>query len=148
MLTYKEILNAFTIKLDKAFFDVDIFTDDTQNDFDKGCFYVQLLPLKQIILTRELNQKGFILSIKFYQETNKSKIDLLDIESKLQNEFSRTIEIKDRTLTIDSTESEILKDDVDYYLDFLITVYYADDVHIEKENFDNMTDVDISFSTS
>lgn len=148
MLTYKEIINAFTIKLDKAFFDVDIFTDDTQSDFEKSCFYVQLLPLKQTILTKELNQKGFVVSIKYYQEASKSKIDLFDIDSNLQVEFARTIEIKDRTLTIGNIESEILKDDIGYYLDFLITVNYADDVYIEKENFDNMTDVDISFSTS
>lgn len=144
MLTYIDIINAFTFKLSKAFSDVDIFTDDTTNNFDSECFYVQLIPLPTSVANKVTDEKGFIASIKYYQEPNSSRLNLYDITSELEKTFVRNIQVKDRYLNISNVEPNILQDEIGYYLDFLVTVKYFEDVYVQKIDYELMKDVQIN----
>jgi hypothetical protein len=143
MLTYKDIITSFTLKLSEVFSDVNVYVDDTVNGVDDSCFYVQLVPMSTIANTKETDKKSLLVSIKYYQEASKSKLDLLDMIDLLNNEFNRGIQVKDRFLNFNNIEPNILKDDIAYYLDFLISIRYVDDIYINKEEYENMQNVDV-----
>ena len=146
MITYKDIITSFTLKLSEVFSDVEIFVDDTVNGVDGSCFYVQLVPMQSIANTKETDKKSLLVSIKYYQEAKKSKLDLLDMIDSLNNQFNRNILVKDRYLTFNNIEPNILKDDVGYYLDFLVSISYVDDIYVTKEEFENMQNVEINLT--
>lgn len=146
MLTYRDIINSFTLKLRRAFSDAKIFVDDTVNGVNEPCFYVQIIPNSNAASTLKTNRKSVSTSIKYYGDKKTKKLDLLDMANKLENEFSRTIEIKDRKLTISNTEAQPLKDEVGWYLDFLVTINYCDDVYMEEVDYDNMENVNMNYN--
>lgn len=141
MLTYKDIITSFTLKLSEVFSDVEIFVDDTVNGVDSSCFYVQLVPGQSIANTKETDKKNLLISIKYYQEAEKTKLDLLDMIDRLNNQFNRGILVKDRYLTFNNIEPNILKDEVGYYLDYLVSISYVDDIYATKEDYENMQNV-------
>ena len=144
MLTYRDIINAFTKKISKAFLNVDIYTDDTVNGVDSACFYVQLVPGQSITSTRSTNLNNIMISVKYYGNKETEKLDLLDISNRLHNEFSRSVKVKEKFLHISNVETEVLKDEVGYYLDFLVSISYSSNIYIEKEDFEQIQEINIS----
>jgi hypothetical protein len=146
MLTYKDIITSFTLKLSEVFSNVNVYVDDTTNGVDGSCFYVQLVPMQTLANTKETDKKSLLVSIKYYQEAKKSKLDLLDMIDSLNNNFNRGIQVEDRYLNFNNIEPNILKDDVGYYLDYLISISFIDDIYITKEEFENMQNVEINLT--
>ena len=108
-----------------------------------SCFYVQLVPMQTLANTKETDKKSLLISIKYYQEASKSKLDLLDMIDSLNNNFNRGIQVKDRYLTFNNIEPNVLKDDISYYLDYLVSISFVDDIYITKEEYENMQNVDL-----
>lgn len=146
MLTYKDIITSFTLKLSEVFSDANVYVDDTVNGVDGSCFYVQLVPMPIVASTKNTDMKSLLVSIKYYQEAKKSKLDLLEMIDSLSNNFNRGIQVKDRYLNFNNIEPSVLKDEVGYYLDFLISISYIDDINITKEEYENMENVDMNLT--
>lgn len=96
--------------------------------------------------TKNTDMKSLLVSIKYYQEAKKSKLDLLEMIDSLSNNFNRGIQVKDRYLNFNNIEPSVLKDEVGYYLDFLISISYIDDINITKEEYENMENVDMNLT--
>ena len=63
---------------------------------------------------------------------------------KLECLFARTLKVNNRFLNVSSVEPNFLTDEVGDILDFLIYITYFDDVYIEKETYDNMSNIDMN----
>ncbi|MCC0660671.1 hypothetical protein KGF45_10300 [Clostridioides sp. ZZV14-6154] len=143
MLKYEDILNAFTLEISKNF-NEDIFVDDYNiQDCKKSCFLVQIFPNKTIAINTTINQKSILLSIKFFQQARQKKKKLYEVLYKLQKIFVRGLKIKDRVLDVSNVESNILKDEIDYFLDYIITINYFDNADIEQEKYEMMQEINI-----
>ena len=53
------------------------------------------------------------------------------------------IKVKNRFLNISNVEPNFLTDEVGDMLDFLIYITYFDDIYIEKQDYDNMNNIDM-----
>lgn len=143
MLKYEDILNAFTLEISKNF-NEDIFVDDYNiQDCKKSCFLVQIFPNKTIAINTTINQKSILLSIKFFQQARQKKKKLYEVLYKLQKIFARNLKIKDRVLDVSNVESNILKDEIGYFLDYIITINYFDNADIEQEKYEMMQEINI-----
>ena len=146
MLNYKDIIDSFTLKLSEVFSDVEIYTDDTVNGFDKSCFYVQLIPLPITSINKNLDRKDLFISIKYYQEARKDKMILYEMLNDLNNNLNRGISCKDRYLKFEKIEPNILKDEIGYYLDYLIKISYFDDVYTVKKEYETMQNIELNLN--
>ncbi|MCV2271903.1 hypothetical protein OCS97_012620 [Clostridioides difficile] len=143
MLKYEDMLNAFTLEISKNF-NEDIFVDDYNiQDCKKSCFLVQIFPNKTIAINTTINQKSILLSIKFFQQARQKKKKLYEVLYKLQKIFVRGLKIKDRVLDVSNVESNILKDEIGYFLDYIITINYFDNADIEQEKYEMMQEINI-----
>ena len=139
MLTYKDILYA-TTKILSDNFECDVIVENKEGIFENECFYVNVVPTNSTASTRIHNQKQIMLSIKYF---GGSKLDNYDIADKLEGLFARNIKVKNRFLNISSVEPNFLTDEVGDMLDFLIYITYFDDIYIEKQDYDNMNNIDM-----
>ena len=139
MLTYKDILYA-TTKILSDNFNCDVIVENKEGIFENECFYVTLVPMNSTSSTRTTNQKQLMLSIKYF---GGSKLDNYDIADKLECLFVRNIKVKDRFLNISSVEPNFLTDEVGDMLDFLIYITYFDEIYIEKQDYDNISSIDM-----
>lgn len=133
MLTYKSIFDAVTNKLGTL--NIDIFVDDIKQGFENPCFFVSINPISSQIITTNKNLKELMIDIKYF-EPNNDKYLYLDMLNKIEDLFSRNINVDKRYLTIKGTESDLLEDDAGYFLSFIINISFCDDANIEKEEFD------------
>ena len=139
MLTYKDILFS-TTKILSDNFDCDVIVKNQEGTFENECFYVTLVPVTSKASTYKTNEKQLILSVKYF---GGSKLDNYDMADKLEGLFARNIKVKDRILNISSVEPNFLSDEVGDMLDFLIYINYIDEIHIDKNTFDLMNEIDI-----
>ena len=139
MLTYKNILYA-TTKIISENFDCDVIVENQEGIFKDECFYVSITPTSSTASTRTTNQKQLIISVKYFSEDS---INHYDVANKLELLFARNIKVKDRMLNISSIEQNFLEDEIGDMLDFLIYINYIDEVHIDKDTFELMNDIDI-----
>lgn len=139
MLTYKDILYA-TTKILSNNFDCDVIVENQEGIFENECFYVTLVPMNSTSSTKTTNQKQLMLSIKYF---GGSKLDNYDIADKLEYLFARNLKVNDRFLNISNVEPNFLVDEVGDMLDFLIYITYFDEIYIEKQDYDNISSIDM-----
>ena len=139
MITYKNILYA-TTKIISENFSCDVIVENQEGTFKDECFYISITPTNSTASTRTTNQKQLIISVKYFSEDS---INHYDVANKLEVLFGRNIMVKDRVLNISSVEPNFLSDEVGDMLDFLIYINYIDEIHIDKNTFDLMNEIDI-----
>lgn len=133
MITYTEILDSFTIRLNKKFPQIDIYTTETIQGIGNDCFIVQLLPISRKSSTLTTDTHSIVIEIKYLTAKSQSKLIFYDKLNELQDIFSRGIKVGDRFIKFDFTESDIYKDDVGYILSFLINITYEDETSTDEE---------------
>ena len=139
MLTYKDILYA-TTKILSDNFNCDVIVENQEGIFENECFYVTLVPMNSTSSTKTTNQKQLMLSIKYF---GGSKLDNYDIADRLEYLFARNLKVNDRFLNISNVEPNFLSDEVGDMLDFLIYITYFDEIYIEKQDYDNISSIDM-----
>ena len=139
MLTYKDILYT-TTKIISENFACDVIVENQEGIFKDECFYVSITPTSSTASTRTTNQKQLIISVKYFSNNS---INHYDVANKLEVLFGRNIMVKDRFLNVSSVEPNFLTDEVGDMLDFLIYINYIDEIHIDKNTFDLMNEIDI-----
>ncbi|HEL7742884.1 TPA: hypothetical protein UMH08_002164 [Clostridioides difficile] len=148
MLTNRDILIAVNEILKNEFIDIDIFVnEDNIQGFEEACFFVQLLPVSNNIANKILNTKKIFIDIEYYQKARKNKLNLYDIQSRLEKIFNRNIRVKDRSLTIENISPSIVKDSVGHKLTFLMTISYFEEVYFSKETYVTMENVDLKIGS-
>ncbi|HBG4413298.1 TPA: hypothetical protein KSL57_003244 [Clostridioides difficile] len=148
MLTNRDIIIAVNEMLKNEFMDIDIFiNEDNIQGFEEACFFVQLLPVSNNIANKILDTKKIFIDIEYYQKARKNKLNLYDIQSRLEKIFNRNIRVKDRSLTIENISPSITKDSVGYKLTFLMTVSYFEEVYFSKETYETMENVDLKIGS-
>ncbi|EGT4047073.1 hypothetical protein ERM65_03715 [Clostridioides difficile] len=148
MLTNRDIIIAVNEMLKNEFIDIDIFiNEDNIQGFEEACFFVQLLPVSNNIANKILDTKKIFIDIEYYQKARKNKLNLYDIQSRLEKIFNRNIRVKDRSLTIENISPSITKDSVGYKLTFLMTVSYFEEVYFSKETYETMENVDLKIGS-
>ncbi|MEE7957123.1 hypothetical protein V3Q94_18580, partial [Clostridioides difficile] len=139
MLTNRDIIIAVNEMLKNEFMDIDIFiNEDNIQGFEEACFFVQLLPVSNNIANKILDTKKIFIDIEYYQKARKNKLNLYDIQNRLEKIFNRNIRVKDRSLTIENISPSITKDSVGHKLTFLMTVSYFEEVYFSKETYEIM----------
>ena len=139
MLTYKNILYSIT-KIISENFSCDVIVENKEGIYEGECFFISIIPTSSTASTRTTNQKQLMISIKYFSEDS---INHYDVANKLELLFARNIKVKDRMLNISSIEPNFLEDEIGDMLDFLIYINYIDEVHIDKDTFELMNDIDI-----
>ncbi|AKP44606.1 Uncharacterised protein [Clostridioides difficile] len=140
MLTNRDIIIAVNKRIENEFRYIDIFiNEDNIQGFEEACFFVQLLPVSNNIANKVLDTKKIFIDIEYYQKARKNKLNLYDIQSRLEKIFNRNIRVKDRSLIIENISPSIAKDPVGYKLTFLMTVSYFEEVYFEEVYFENET---------
>lgn len=148
MLTNRDIVIAVNEMLKNEFMDIDIFiNEDNIQGFEEACFFVQLLPVSNNIANKILDAKKIFIDIEYYQKARKNKLNLYDIQSRLEKIFNRNIRVKDRSLTIENISPSITKDSIGYKLTFLMTVSYFEEVYFSKETYETMENVDLKIGS-
>ncbi|HBG4535857.1 TPA: hypothetical protein KQE15_003581 [Clostridioides difficile] len=148
MLTNRDIIIAVNKRIENEFRYIDIFiNEDNIQGFEEACFFVQLLPVSNNIANKVLDTKKIFIDIEYYQKARKNKLNLYDIQSRLEKIFNRNIRVKDRSLTIENISPSITKDSVGYKLTFLMTVSYFEEVYFENETFEIMENVDLKIGS-
>lgn len=153
MLLYSDIMDSFTIRLNKHYPDIDIYTTEIEQGFEDECFLVQLVPLQRTTATRHTDQHSIMIDIKYLGTKDTNKIIFLDKLNELQCIFNKSIQVNNRVLKFDNVESSIYKDDVGYVLSFTIDIKYHDDVNIccddcnENEEYELMNEVYMNQNT-
>lgn len=143
MLTYKDILDTITKKLSENF-EEDIYVDSSKQGFDKSCFFVSIIPVNSISKNKKLVQRTLIVEIKYFTEIE-GKSHLYDIAENLEEIFRLNIKVKDRTLTLKNSETDVLEDEVGKYLSLLLTLDYFDSRKIEN-SYDLMGSLEINMN--
>ncbi|MCC0764927.1 hypothetical protein IR151_18200, partial [Clostridioides sp. ES-S-0006-03] len=110
-------------------------------------FFVQLLSVSNNIANKVLDTKKIFIDIEYYQRARKNKLNLYDIQSRLEKIFNRNIKVKDRSLNIENISPSISKDSVGYKLTFLITVSYFEEIYFSKETYETMESVDLKIGS-
>lgn len=108
---------------------------------------MQLLPVSNNIANKILDAKKIFIDIEYYQKARKNKLNLYDIQSRLEKIFNRNIRVKDRSLTIENISPSITKDSIGYKLTFLMTVSYFEEVYFSKETYETMENVDLKIGS-
>ena len=139
MLTYKDILYA-TTKILSDNFNCDVIVQNQEGTFENECFYVTLVPVTSKASTLKTNEKQLMISVKYFSD---DKLNNYDIADKLECLFVRNIKVKDRFLNISNVEPNFLSDEVGDMLDFLIYITYFDEIYIEKQDYDNISSIDM-----
>ncbi|MCO8924300.1 phage tail terminator family protein, partial [Clostridioides difficile] len=135
-------------RIENEFRYIDIFiNEDNIQGFEEACFFVQLLPVSNNIANKVLDTKKIFIDIEYYQKARKNKLNLYDIQSRLEKIFNRNIRVKDRSLIIENISPSIAKDPVGYKLTFLMTVSYFEEVYFENETFEIMESVDLEIGS-
>ncbi|ARB07053.1 hypothetical protein Semix9P1_phi10 [Clostridioides phage phiSemix9P1] len=148
MLTNRDIIIAVNERIENEFRDTDIFiNEDNIQGFEEACFFVQLLPVSNNIANKVLDTKKIFIDIEYYQRARKNKLNLYDIQSRLEKIFNRNIKVKDRGLNIENISPSISKDSVGYKLTFLITVSYFEEIYFSKETYETMESVDLKIGS-
>ncbi|EQF28934.1 hypothetical protein QEW_0421 [Clostridioides difficile CD160] len=148
MLTNRDIIIAVNERIENEFRDTDIFiNEDNIQGFEEACFFVQLLPVSNNIANKVLDTKKIFIDVEYYQKARKNKLNLYDIQSRLEKIFNRSIRVKDRSLTIENISPSIVKDSVGYKLTFLITVSYFEEIYFSKETYETMESVDLKIGS-
>lgn len=148
MLTNRDIIIAINERIENEFKDIDIFiNEDNIQGFDEACFFVQLLPVSNNIANKVLDTKKIFIDVEYYQKARKNKLNLYDIQNRLEKIFNRNIRVKDRSLTIENISPSIAKDSVGYKLTFLMTVSYFEEVYFSKETYETMENVDLKIGS-
>ncbi|MCR1422240.1 hypothetical protein NQ830_18130 [Clostridioides difficile] len=148
LLTNRDIIIAVNEMLKNEFMDIDIFiNEDNIQGFEEACFFVQLLPVSNNIANKILDAKKIFIDIEYYQKARKNKLNLYDIQSRLEKIFNRNIRVKDRSLTIENISPSITKDSIGYKLTFLMTVSYFEEVYFSKETYETMENVDLKIGS-
>lgn len=148
MLTNRDIIIAVNEMLKNEFMDIDIFiNEDNIQGFEETCFFVQLLPVSNNIANKILDAKKIFIDIEYYQKARKNKLNLYDIQSRLEKIFNRNIRVKDRSLIIENISPSITKDSIGYKLTFLMTVSYFEEVYFSKETYEAMKNVDLKIGS-
>ncbi|MFQ5297466.1 hypothetical protein C4T16_00345, partial [Clostridioides difficile] len=103
MLTNRDIIIAVNKRIENEFRYIDIFiNEDNIQGFEEACFFVQLLPVSNNIANKVLDTKKIFIDIEYYQKARKNKLNLYDIQSRLEKIFNRNIRVKDRSLIIEN----------------------------------------------
>lgn len=148
MLTNRDIIIAVNEMLKNEFMDIDIFiNEDNIQGFEEACFFVQLLPVSNNIANKILDTKKIFIDIEYYQKARKNKLNLYDIQNRLEKIFNRNIRVKDRSLTIENISPSITKDSVGHKLTFLMTVSYFEEVYFSKETYETMENIDLKIGS-
>ena len=131
MISLKSILYSVTKVLAENF-EQDIFIEDNNTGgFNNSCFFVQLLPLSSEASTKVLNLRNIIVSVKYLQQSGESIVNIHDINDKLEMIFGHTLQIDDRIITINETESNMITDEVGRILDFMVHLEFHDEQYSE-----------------
>ena len=137
MLKTNDILYKVTQILSNAF-DEDVFIDEEEQAFERACFFVQVNSSNSRVSTKSTNKKDVLITVDYLQQYNKSIVRLNEVADKLDTLFNRKINVKDRFINVDSTEINLLEDEIGYRLNYLINVSFDDDIEVSENETDDI----------
>lgn len=137
MLTYREILDIITIKLNSIYSDVDIYTTEQPQGFHESCFFVQMLPMTSVASNMTIDNKRLMIEVKYYGSTD--RLEAYDKLDELLHTFVRGIKVQNRYLKYNNIDSDITKDDIGYVVTMLLFINYHETV-IKDDIYDNIYD--------
>ncbi|MCC3866546.1 hypothetical protein K0040_20300, partial [Terrisporobacter petrolearius] len=94
MLTKRDIRITGNKRRENVIRYIDNFiSEDNKQGFEEACFFVQLLPVSNNIANKVLDTKKIFIDIEYNQKDRKNKLNLYDIQSRLEKIFNRNIRV-------------------------------------------------------
>lgn len=99
-----------------------------------GCFFIDIHIAESKSVNLHFNEKKITIDINCFPQKGQYKMDLYDIKDLLDKQFVRSIHVGDRYIHISNTESNILKDDIGYWMNYSIEVMYHEQVNFDVDD--------------
>ncbi|MBS5595668.1 phage tail terminator family protein [Peptostreptococcus sp.] len=99
-----------------------------------GCFFIDIHIAESKSVNLHFNEKKITIDINCFPQKGQSKMDLYEIKDLLDKQFVRSLHVGDRYIHISSTESNILKDDIGYWMNYSIEVMYHEQVNFDVDD--------------
>lgn len=146
MIKSTTLLHSFTKMLHEGVKDIAITTETEEVNNNKECFYVDLVPTRNATNSIYINDRAFTVEIIYKPEDFSGKTQMYDMIDTLNNIFSRTVEVEDRSLKIKEVRERILKDAMGYYLSYSIDFEFFDIINYELEEYELMEHIDTTIT--
>lgn len=103
-------------------------------DNQAGCFFIDIHMARSKSVNLHFDEKKITIDINCFPQKGQSKMDLYDIKDLLDKQFVRSLHVGDRYIHIGNTESNILKDDIGYWLNYSLDVMYHEQVNFDLDD--------------
>ncbi|MBO7747355.1 hypothetical protein I8J29_24525 [Paenibacillus sp. MWE-103] len=141
MVTIKQISKAINAKLNDILPDVEIQSKDIREGYPRPCLYVDFEDVTASMAGAKLRERTIPVVIYYFPtDPNKVKIELLDVQEKLEVAFVGDFPIMDG-FVVQIFEADAVK--VDGVLQFSFDVYTLEVDDRETDNGPDMLDISI-----
>ncbi|CAK7083886.1 hypothetical protein CIW83_16865 [Tissierella sp. P1] len=122
-----DIKRAIDSILKDNFSTIEIYSTNTKEGLDRPYFFVEISPIIRERLNRAHYHRKVTVLIRYFPN-NEEELENLEIQEQLEELFGQALRIKDRVITLDSVEGQI----VDGTLQFKFDISYIDSLDVDK----------------
>ncbi|WP_256761409.1 DUF6838 family protein [Cohnella sp. WQ 127256] len=124
MVTLKEVATAINVKLEEVLPSIPVNTKDIKEGFARPSLYVDFdNATKSPFGSHGVERKIRVIIYFFPTSKDRYKFEILDVQEKLENAFTYTLEIKDGFIVY---PDELTSDKVDGVLQFAFDISYIE----------------------
>ncbi|MBB6218185.1 hypothetical protein HNQ80_004325 [Anaerosolibacter carboniphilus] len=130
MVTLKDITAAVNTKIEENFPEIKIETRDITEGFDRPSFFTDIDYARKGSFMDSAVERSMTVRIHYFASNrNKHRLELLDVQEKLEDMFFQTLEIKDQFIVhINETNVEKLEGGI---IEFSFDINYIEELEIE-----------------
>ena len=140
MLSILDIKKAIVTKL--KVFDINIVANDIRSGFEKPAFFVQLMPISNDSYDG-YQERVITVNIHYFSE-DKTDLDNLKMDDKLNSLFVTTLKVNELSLPIYEKRSEIDDNILQFKFDLRFTESTPIPIDEEVEEYKNMEELYIN----
>lgn len=122
-----DIKRAIDSILKDSFSTIEIYSTNTKEGLNRPYFFVEISSIIRERLNRAHYHRKVTVLIRYFPN-NEEELENLEIQEQLEELFRQALRIKDRVITLDSVEGQI----VDGTLQFKFDISYIDSLEVDK----------------
>lgn len=110
MIRYLDIAKSVTSVLTRTFPNIPVYGDEVTEGYNKPCFFIGLYPVDTITETKHLASTTMLIVITYFTD-DKNSLANYDMMNQLKRAFGITLNVGERKLLIDNSETEKVNED-------------------------------------
>lgn len=144
MVRYLDIARSVTSTLTKTFPNIPVYGDEVTEGYNKPCFFIGLYPVDTTTETRHIATTTILIVVTYFTN-DKNSLANYDMMNQLKRAFGITLEVGERKLLIENSETEKANEDGDTF-QFSFSISYKE-VITDAPMDDVPTAKDINYRT-